>query len=84
MYVCAPRTCSNVVEVREGIRSPETGVTDTPELSCGSWKSNPGPLVEQSVFLTIVPSLQTLLSIFINICLFIVPDREHTVPHVKV
>jgi hypothetical protein len=55
MYVCAPRTCSNVVEVREGIRSPETGVTDTPELSCGSWKSNPGPLVEQSVFLTTEP-----------------------------
>lgn len=40
------------VEAREGIASPETGVTDSCESFCGSWESNSGSLGKQSVLLT--------------------------------
>jgi hypothetical protein len=33
-------------------------VTDSCELSCGCWESNPGPLEEELVLLTTEPSLQ--------------------------
>ena len=35
----------------ESPRSPGTGVTDSCELSCGSWELNLGPLEEQSLLL---------------------------------
>ena len=40
----------------ESVGSTETGVTDSCELSCGSWELNPE---EQPVLLTAEPSLQT-------------------------
>jgi hypothetical protein len=43
----------------EGVRSPETGATETCELACGCWKLNPGPLEEQPVLLTPETSLQS-------------------------
>jgi hypothetical protein len=46
---------------QEGIRSLGTGVIDGCELSCGCWELNPGPLKEQSVFLTAELSLQSSL-----------------------
>lgn len=39
-----------------GIKSPETRVTNTCELSCGYREFNPGPLEKQHVFLTLEPS----------------------------
>jgi hypothetical protein len=42
----------------EGIRLPETGVTDSCELPCGCWELYLGPLEEQPVLLTAEPSLQ--------------------------
>jgi hypothetical protein len=38
----------------------ETGVTDSCELPCGCWETNPGSLEEQKVLLTDEPSLQLL------------------------
>ena len=43
--------------VSKGDRFPETGDTNSCELPCGCWESNPGPLEEQPVFLTVEPSL---------------------------
>ena len=59
-YVCVP----SVPE--KDIRSPETGVTESCELPCGCWESNPGPLKEQAVFLTAEPSLQSQKQMFIH------------------
>ena len=47
------------IYVYESVGSTETGVTDSGELSCGSWELNPGSLEEQPVLLTAEPSLQT-------------------------
>lgn len=33
-----------VVCVEGSIGLPETGVADSPELPCGCWEQNPGPL----------------------------------------
>ena len=49
MHVCSPE---------EGVGYPGAGVTDGYELSCGCWKSNPGPLKEQRSLLTSKLSLQ--------------------------
>jgi hypothetical protein len=49
----------------EGARSSETGVTDTCRLSYRCWELNSGPLKEQSVLLTMKPSLQPLIFLII-------------------
>ena len=50
-----------LVCVREGVRSPGTGVTGSCELPCRFWELNPGPLEEQPVLVTTKPTLQPLL-----------------------
>lgn len=52
--------------LREGVRSPETGMTDSYELPCGCWELNPGPLEEQPVVLTTEPSLSLTSDFEIN------------------
>ncbi|ERE84501.1 E3 ubiquitin-protein ligase [Cricetulus griseus] len=42
----------------KGIGYFGNGVIDSCELPCGCWESNPGPLQEQQVLLTMGPSLQ--------------------------
>lgn len=42
---------------KEGLRTHGPGVTDSYDLSCGCWKSNPGPVDEEPVLLTAEPSL---------------------------
>ena len=44
--------------VKESVRSPGTGVTDSCESPHGCWGLNPSPLEEQPVLLTAGPSLQ--------------------------
>jgi hypothetical protein len=41
----------------ECVRTPEAGVTDIDELSCGCWELNLGLLEEQPVLLSAEPSL---------------------------
>jgi hypothetical protein len=41
-----------------GFRSPGTGITDSYKPLHGCWELNPGPLEEQSMFLTAELSLQ--------------------------
>jgi hypothetical protein len=41
-----------------GDRSSAIGVTDSYELSYGSWELNPGSLEKQRLLLTVYPSLQ--------------------------
>ena len=48
---------------KEGIRSPETGVTDHCELPCVCLESNLRPLQEQPVLLITEPSLQALTAL---------------------
>ena len=48
----------------EGTESPETGATNGCELPRGCWESNPGPLEEQPVLLTIEQSPQPSLTYF--------------------
>lgn len=48
---------SGWMAVREGIRSPATGVVDGCESTCGCWEPNPSRLVKQNVFLTAEASL---------------------------
>lgn len=43
---------------KRGFDSLELGVTDSYELSCGSWESNSSPLQEPSVLLTAELTLQ--------------------------
>ena len=59
MHVCA-HTCRSHWKPEEGIGSSENGVTDSCELPCGCWESNPGPLEEQPVLFTVEPSLRPL------------------------
>jgi hypothetical protein len=46
MHACALCECLVPLEAKEGIGSPENGVTDVcgPPLSYGCWELNPGPL----------------------------------------
>lgn len=47
MYVCVPHAFQVPVEAKkEGIGSPETGVTDGCEPLCRCWELNPDPLSE--------------------------------------
>jgi len=46
-----------LVEDREELGSPGTGVTDSCELPCECWELNPSPLEEQPVLLTTEESL---------------------------
>lgn len=43
---------------KEGRKSPETGDTDSFELSCWCWVPNLGPLEEKPMFLTAESILQ--------------------------
>ena len=45
------------VSLCKSVGYPETGVTDSCELSYGCWELNLGPLEEQLVLLTAEPSL---------------------------
>ena len=56
MYVY--RMCVIHERPEEGIRFPETGVTDGYELLWECWELNPGPLQEQPVLFPAPPSLQ--------------------------
>ena len=40
-------------KLEEGVRPPGNGVTDSCELPCGCWESNPHPLEEQPLLLTV-------------------------------
>jgi hypothetical protein len=40
------------------LRSPETGIRDSCDLSCGCWERRLGPLKDQDVLLTTGPSVQ--------------------------
>ena len=51
---------------RTGIRSSGTGVTDSCALSCGCWELNLGPVEEQPVLGTPVPSLQPTKLFLLN------------------
>jgi hypothetical protein len=47
-HTCAQYLC----RLKEGIRSPGTGITGCCKPSCGCWELNPGPLEEQLTLLT--------------------------------
>lgn len=47
MNIYALFVCSVPLEIREGVRSPENGVTDNCELPCVCWESNQDPLEKQ-------------------------------------
>lgn len=51
--------------LEEGIRSPETGVTDNGEQPCGCWELNVDLLQEQQLFLTAAPSVQPQVRILL-------------------
>lgn len=69
IHVHAPHTmcmqCSQRPE--EIIRSPGTGVIDGCEVPYGWWGSNQGLLEEQTVVVTVEPSLQLLWYLFLII-----------------
>lgn len=54
---CVSFVCLAPSEVKEGLRSPATGVPEGSQLPCGCWALNPCPLEEQPVLLTAEPSL---------------------------
>ena len=51
LSLCMHITCV-YPEVRKGVRSPGTEITDSCEPPCGHWESNPGPLQEQALLTT--------------------------------
>lgn len=58
MFVWVPRACWCQQRPEEGIKSPETEVTECCEPPCGCRESILDPLKEQPVLLTTEPSLQ--------------------------
>lgn len=74
-HLCTSVQC---LQKAEGIRPCSTGTTDDHVLTCRWGELNLGPLKEQLLFLTIEPSLQSLLFIFIalNLCLFTVRNDK--------
>lgn len=58
MFVWVPRACWGQQRPEEGIKSPETEVTECCEPPCGCRESILDPLKEQPVLLTTEPSLQ--------------------------
>ena len=54
-YECACLVCT---QARTGHWTAGTGITDDRQLPCRCWELNPGPLQEQPVFLTTMPSLK--------------------------
>lgn len=58
IYVCGPHACLVIAEVKEGLKSPETGDTDSFELFCWCWGPNLGPLEEKPMLLTTESILQ--------------------------
>lgn len=59
------RVCSALRRPKEGLRPPETGVTDDYEPPCGYWELSLAPLEDQIVFLTTLPPNQPLYVPFI-------------------
>jgi hypothetical protein len=57
-----------VLETKEGVRFPWTGVTDGCELPCGCWESNPGPLQEQPMLLTTELALDFIFKLCVCVC----------------
>lgn len=72
MYECYD-TCMSLCHVcawcpqrlEEGVRALGTEVIDDDEMPCGSLEMNLDPLKEQLLLLTVEPSLQTLLVLFV-------------------
>ena len=54
---------------KEDAGSPGIETTDVREPPCGCWKSNPGPLQEQQMFLTAEPSLSSPLLLLLLLLL---------------
>lgn len=54
----------------EGVRYPETGVTDICEIFFGLWELNLDPLEEEPVLLTHKPSLQPQLLLLLWVILY--------------
>lgn len=68
MYVCASCNMSYPHRPEEGVRSPATRITVWSELPYRFWDLNPSPQEDQSVLLTVEPSLQHWnKSIFTNL-----------------
>lgn len=68
LFLCVQMFCLNVWclwRPEAGIRSPETGATDSSELPRRCWKSNWSPLKEHPVFLSVEPSFQCPNSVFL-------------------
>jgi len=57
-YMSVYRTCAVPLEMKV-IGSLSTGATNGYKLLCGCWELNPGPLKEQSVFLTVILNNQS-------------------------
>lgn len=57
MYVCAPHVCKSLQRPEEGTGNPELELQVVVSCLVGFWKSNPGPLEEQLVFLFTKPFL---------------------------
>lgn len=55
-----------LMKPEQGVGYPETGVTQSCNLSCESWGINPGSFKRQSVILTTEPSLQSQKLPFCN------------------
>lgn len=59
LHICLFTICmQKPTEVRRGMRSAGTGVTNGCEPQYGCWESSPGSLEEQLVLLTLEPFLQ--------------------------
>jgi hypothetical protein len=56
-FIFVHHVCANPGRAEEGVRSPETGVTDGCEPPCECWELNPGPLKEKQILSTTEPSL---------------------------
>lgn len=54
---CAPCACSTLRSQKRAPDSPETGIINSCELSCGYWEVNLGLLEMQWLLLTAKPSL---------------------------
>jgi hypothetical protein len=58
MCISAPYTFSACKSQEEDVRTPGTKITGVSQPPCGCWESNPEPLEDQLVLLTVEPSLQ--------------------------
>jgi hypothetical protein len=64
MSVCLLQ-CGCTQRPEEGVRSPGTGATEGCKSLAGCLEQNSGPLEEQSMLLTIEPSFEALICMFL-------------------